>query len=151
MKKYSLVFAASVLVLFGAGCSSAPSTSSSATVPANQPPAAQNPAGTSPTTQAAENVVTYTDSGWSPSSITIRKGDTVIFKNTASDAMRVASNPHPVHTGYPTTGGCVGSTFDSCANIAPGSSWSFTFDFVGSWGYHNHMNPSEMGTVVVQQ
>lgn len=95
-------------------------------------------------------VVAYTDSGFSPKTLTIKKGDTVTFKNNASDDVRVASNPHPVHNGYPTKGGCVGSTFDSCSNIPPGSSWSFTFGFVGSWGYHNHLNPSEGGTIVVQ-
>lgn len=105
---------------------------------------------TSTPSAVATVTVTYTDSGFSPSTVTIPKGGTVIFKNAASDAVRVASNPHPLHTGYPTTGGCVGSTFDSCSNIAPGSSWQFTFTFVGSWGYHNHLNPGEHGTVVVQ-
>ncbi|HUZ92751.1 MAG TPA: hypothetical protein VNG29_02000 [Candidatus Paceibacterota bacterium] len=104
---------------------------------------------TSPQTNT-QYVVTYTDSGFSPSTITVPEGGTVIFKNAASDDVRVASNPHPIHNGYPTTGGCVGSTFDSCSNIAPGGSWSFTFTFVGSWGYHNHLNPGEGGTVVVR-
>lgn len=94
--------------------------------------------------------MTYTDSGFSPSTLTIKKGDTATFTNTASDAMHVASNPHPVHNVYPTNGGCVGSTFDSCGNISPGRSWSFKFDIVGMWGYHNHLNPSEGGTIVVQ-
>lgn len=132
----------------------------------NQPytaPAAYQPSqpATTPTATAPEQstsspqtntqyVVTYTDSGFSPSTITIPKGGTVIFKNAASDDVRVASNPHPIHNGYPATGGCVGSTFDSCSNIAPGSSWSFTFTYVGSWEYHNHLNPGEGGTVVVQ-
>ncbi len=97
-----------------------------------------------------QNVVVYTDSGFSPSTLMVKKGDTVIFKNTASDAMRVAANPHPLHNGYPTTGGCVSSTFDSCQDIAPVSSWSFEFDIVGTWGYHNHLNPGEGGTIVVQ-
>lgn len=98
----------------------------------------------------AQNIITYTDSGFSPSTLTVKKGDTVIFKNTASDDMRVASNPHPRHNGYPTTGGCVSSTFDSCSDIKPDTSWSFTFDIVGTWGFHNHLNPSEGGTIVVQ-
>lgn len=97
-----------------------------------------------------QNIVTYTDSGFSPSTLTIKKGTAAIFKNIASDDMRVASNPHPIHNGYPTEGGCVSSTFDSCSNIKPGISWSFTFDIVGTWRYHNHLNPSEGGTVVVQ-
>ena len=94
--------------------------------------------------------VSYTDKGFSPSVVTVSKGSTVVFKNTASDNIRVSSNPHPVHNGYPTTGGCVGSTFDSCSAIAPGNSWSFTFTLTGKWGYHNHLNPSEGGTIIVQ-
>lgn len=105
---------------------------------------------TTPSAANGQNIVTYTDSGFTPSTLTIKKGDTVIFNNTASDAMRVASNPHPVHDGYPTTGGCISSTFDSCKNIAPKSSWSFKFDIAGKWGYHNHLNPSEGGTITVE-
>lgn len=99
---------------------------------------------------ATQNVVSYTDNGFSPKTLTIKKGETVVFKDAASDDVRIASNPHPLHNGYPTTGGCVASTFDSCQNITPGSSWSFTFDLVGSWGYHNHLNPTEGGMIIVQ-
>lgn len=118
------------------------------------PPAAPTPiTQTQPTASPvvpSSAAVTYTDSGFSPSIVTIQKGGTAVFKNTASDAVRVSSNPHPIHNGYPTTGGCAGSTFDSCSNIAPGGSWSFTFTFAGKWGYHNHLNPSEGGTVIVK-
>ncbi len=86
----------------------------------------------------SQNVVTYSDSGFSPSTVTIKKGDTVIFKNSASDGMRVASNPHPIHNGYPTKGGCVSSTFDSCNNIPPGKSWSFMFTIVGTWKFRSN-------------
>lgn len=120
------------------------------TQPATMPTATAPEQSTSSPQTNTQYIVTYTDSGFSPSTITIPKGGTVIFKNAASDDVRVASNPHPIHNGYPTTGGCVGSTFDSCSNIAPGNSWSFTFTYVGSWGYHNHLNPSEGGTVIVQ-
>ncbi len=97
----------------------------------------------------SQATVTYTDTGFSPASLTIAKGQTVIFQNASSSPMRVASDPHPTHNGYPTTGGCVGSTFDSCMNILPGASWSFKFDYVGSWGYHNHLTPTQKGTIVV--
>jgi len=102
------------------------------------------------TPPTGSNVVVYTDSGFSPSTLTVAKGTTVIFFNNASDAVRVASDPHPLHNGYPTTGGCVSSTFDACANTAPGSQFDFKFDISGTWGFHNHLNPSEKGTIVVQ-
>lgn len=95
-------------------------------------------------------IVTYTDSGFSPSEVTIPKGSAIIFRNYSSGKLRVASNPHPAHNGYPTTGGCVGSTFDSCDNIPTKVSWSFVFDSPGTWGYHNHLNPDKGGTVKVQ-
>jgi plastocyanin len=135
--------------------------SSPPAAPPATPPAAQTPtvpaATPQPTPQPVNGpavpssvTVTYTDNGFSPAMITVKKGDTVVFKNAASDDMWVASNPHPAHTGYPTTGGCRASTFDSCKGIAPGSSWSFTFTVVGTWGYHNHLNAGEGGKVVVQ-
>lgn len=98
----------------------------------------------------AAATITYTDSGFSPSTLTVAKGTTVTFKNDSSSSFYPASDPHPLHNGYPTTGGCVGSTFDACASIPSGSSWSFTFNIAGSWGYHNHLNPSQRGTVAVQ-
>lgn len=113
-------------------------------------PPAPAPAAVSAPTALVGHTVTYTDSGFSPASITVRAGDSVTFKNDSSQPFWPASNPHPVHTGYPTTGGCIGSTFDACGPIAPGGSWSFTFGIKGAWGYHNHLNPGFDGTVVVE-
>lgn len=105
-----------------------------------------------PTPAETHKTVTMeeTSSEFSPAMITIKAGYTVTFVNNSSGNIRVSSDPHPTHTGYPTTGGCVGSTFDSCAPIASGASWSFTFGSKGSWGYHNHFSPSQRGTVVVE-
>lgn len=99
---------------------------------------------------AEEKVVVYTDSGYSPSSITIKKGETVIFKNQSSQSMWTASAMHPTHKLYPTTGGCLGSTFDACQGILPGNNWSFKFDIAGTWKYHNHLNPANYGAVIVE-
>ena len=97
-----------------------------------------------------ENIVNYTDSGYLPKVLKVKVGTTVTFKNESSGKIRTASNPHPIHTGYPTKGGCVNSTFDECQGDAPGTSWQFKFDFPGSWGYHNHMSPSDTGTIIVE-
>ena len=99
----------------------------------------------------SENLVIYTDSGYSPKSLTIKKGETVVFKNESSRGMWTASAMHPTHNGYPTTGGCLGSTFDECEAIQPGGSWSFKFDFAGSWGYHNHVSASHFGKIIVEE
>lgn len=85
--------------------------------------------------------VTYTDSGFSPKEITIKAGDTVNFVNESSKSFWPASNPHPVHTDYP--------EFDAKKDISAGDTYSFKFEKVGTWGYHNHKNPSQIGTVIV--
>ncbi|OGH72112.1 MAG: hypothetical protein A2921_00520 [Candidatus Magasanikbacteria bacterium RIFCSPLOWO2_01_FULL_43_20b] len=97
-----------------------------------------------------EKIITYTDSGFSPATLTIKKGETVVFKNQSAQSMWPASAFHPTHTAYPTTGGCLGSTLDACKGVQLGESWSFQFDFVGNWKYHDHLNPSNFGTIVVE-
>ena len=98
--------------------------------------------------------VAYDGSGFAPSSVTIKKGDTVTF-NSASGNMWVASAPHPAHTGYDGTplekhcaAGYIGEApFDQCAS---GTSFTFTFGKTGTWKYHNHLNPRAYGSVTVQ-
>ncbi len=97
-----------------------------------------------------QDVVTYTDKGFEPAQVTIRKGSAVTFMNRSSMPMRPAADPHPAHTGYPVPGGCVASLLDSCQNIAPGTGWSFRFDAAGTWGYHDHLRPSFKGVVAVK-
>jgi hypothetical protein len=70
--------------------------------------------------------------------------------------MWVASANHPSHTAYNGTSlrehcpDTANSAFDECSATAAGTSWSFTFDKTGSWGFHNHVNASEYGKVIVQ-
>lgn len=95
-------------------------------------------------------IVTYTDAGYSPSSLEIKAGDTVVFKNESSRAMWPASAMHPTHADYPTTGGCLGSAFDACQGVQPGDSWSFQLDIAGAWKYHDHLSPSHFGIITVE-
>ncbi len=96
---------------------------------------------TSATTETSA-MVTYTDNGFSPSTITIKNGQSVTWKNNSSGAMRVASNPHPSHTDLP--------GFDEISLAGPGQSWTYTFAVTGTHGYHNHANPNAGGTIIVQ-
>ena len=99
-------------------------------------------------------VVTLTDSGFSPETITVKKGQTVTFVNQSKSGMWVASDPHPTHQGYDGTTRnehCVpgyegAAPFDECT-VA--NQFTFTFGQVGSWGYHNHVIDEQHGTVVV--
>lgn len=98
--------------------------------------------------------VTYTDTGFSPTSVTVSKGGTVTWVNQSGHAMWVASGIHPTHTVYDGTAlsehcaaGYTGpSPFDQCK---PGDSYTFTFNESGTWQYHNHSGAEDQGTVIV--
>lgn len=123
--------------------------------PTGAQPAVEAPATGAPTggvKPAGEEVlVIYTDKGFSPNPITISKGDSVLFMNRSTKQMWPASAVHPTHTQYPTTGGCIGSTFDACRGIGNGNGWAFQFDIAGTWKYHNHLNVADTGTVIVKE
>lgn len=127
----------------------APVPQPSTSEPSNQTPLPQSSAGPAPI--ANKNTVTYTDAGYSPTTLQVKVGETVTFKNQSSRSMWTASGKHPTHLLYPTTGGCIGSTFDACAGIQPSNDWSFRFDILGTWKYHNHLNPSDTGTIIVEK
>lgn len=105
---------------------------------------------------AAPVTVTYTDAGFSPSTVTVKQGTAVTFVNASTREMRVASDEHPSHTGYDGTNkdthcaeGYTGpKPFDECE---VGMSFTFTFDRAGTWGFHNHRNDDDHGTVIVTQ
>lgn len=86
--------------------------------------------------------ITIESFGFSPATITIKKGTTITWINNDSVNHLVASNPHPVHTDLP--------GFQS-QNLSLGESYSFTFDKVGTFGYHCHLHPSMRGTVIVTE
>lgn len=97
-----------------------------------------------------KNLVTLTETGFSPDVINIKFGDVVTFLNKSSRPMWPAAAEHPVHRDYPTTGSCLGSTFDPCKGIPIGGSWSFKVDIPGSWRYHNHLDPRTQGIIVAE-
>lgn len=99
------------------------------------------------------SVVTYTSDGFSPSRVTINKGESVHFINQSDRKLWVASDVHPTHAAYPERdlSNCLGSSFDQCKAVGTGESWDFTFDAPGEWDYHNHMRARDVGTVVVAE
>jgi plastocyanin len=109
-----------------------------------------------PGTSVSEHIITYTDNGYTPKSLTVKNGDTVTYKNNSAKSMWPASAKHPTHEVYSGTTladhcpDASGTAFDACKGIAPGSSWSFVFHKPGSWNYHDHLTPTFFGSVVVQ-
>lgn len=98
--------------------------------------------------------VTYSASGFSPNTVTIKVGGTVTWHDDGTGRMWVASAQHPTHTAYSGTTlqqHCSDTTdvsFDECKN---GSTYTFTFTKPGTWNYHNHSQASHFGTVIVEE
>lgn len=163
MKKL-LIIASASLLLVGAGCAASTTSqtelNTGTTANEQQTPPPNANAGANANTgvtvqgngvqvdvnaHAAANVAVAITAGgtFSPAVITVKKGTTVIWTNSGSAMVQVASNPHPTHNDYP--------GFDSKSAIGAGETYAFTFDKAGSWGYHNHLNPTVMGTVIVTE
>lgn len=68
-------------------------------------------------------------------------GTTVVWVNNNGQAATVNSDPHPTHTLFP---------FLNLGGFEDGSSVSAKFDKVGVYTYHNHLDPTETGTVIVE-
>ncbi len=144
-KSYLVVGAVVIVVLLGVYLMK-PQKSTQMT----KPSAEQSATTTQPTSgetgtmmKKAAAVIKYTDNGFVPKSVTIKKGETVEWDNETTDSMWVASSPHPQHTDYP--------GFDQLKGAGKGESYSFTFDKAGNWKYHNHLDPKDYGVVIVQE
>lgn len=91
--------------------------------------------------QPAAATITYSDNGFSPATVTVKSGDTVAIKNTSSQPLQFDSDPHPDHTDDPEL---------NVGIVNPGKEATFTVTTTGSHGYHNHLNSSDRGTIIVQ-
>ncbi len=149
-----------VIVLVGAywwWSTSQSATPQSASVQSAGSNAPMIPAASAPS-QAASSApmsatVTFNGSGFSPANVTIAQGGTVNWVSSAGNIW-VASDPHPTHNGYDGTTQeqhCVPNytgpaPFDQCIES---TTFSFTFNKVGTWGYHDHLDTGARGTVTV--
>lgn len=86
--------------------------------------------------------VAIDDSGqFSPSAVKVKKGGKVTWTNKGARAVWPASAFHPTHLLYP--------GFDALQSLKPGETYSFIFEKVGSWKYHDHLNSGVTGVVEV--
>jgi len=85
--------------------------------------------------------VVLTKSGFEPNEIKIKAKTLVVWVNKSGEAATVNSDNHPTHFLYP---------FLNLGEFADGSSVQVTFDNPGKYTYHNHLNPEQKGTVIVE-
>lgn len=86
--------------------------------------------------------IRYTDSGFEPKELSVPLGTMVHFINESTNDVWVASNEHPGHTDLP--------TFDQFGFGKTGEQYVYAFDQAGAWRYHDHLNPTAEGVIIVE-
>jgi plastocyanin len=92
-------------------------------------------------TAKSSATITYNGTDFSPSSVTVTSGGSIKVINDSSAELDFDSDPHPVHTDNPEL---------NAGDIIGGKSKTFTVKTKGEWGYHNHHNPTQGGTIIVE-
>ncbi len=101
-----------------------------------------NPVGETPQMDRDALTITYTDNGFEPKDITVKKGSTVTVKNSTSGFMQFSSDDHPVHQDNEEM---------NLKNIGAGESVTYTASKTGTWGFHDHIEDSKTGTITVTE
>ncbi|OGK13881.1 hypothetical protein A3C98_01860 [Candidatus Roizmanbacteria bacterium RIFCSPHIGHO2_02_FULL_37_15] len=91
--------------------------------------------------ESERTVVSVTDTGFEPQTVTVKVGTKVVWRNKTNATVNVSSAKHPTHLEYPPL---------NLANFEPGETISLVFTEAGTYKYHDHLNPSKFGTVVVE-
>lgn len=141
MSKNVVIAAVVIIVLILAGWYFTRPKSTTPEVSQPAPTASQSASASPSAVTTAKNMVSITANGYAPNSLTIKAGESVTWTNNDSADHTVNSDPHPTHTLYP---------FLNLGVIKPGDSKSATFEKVGTYTYHDHLNPSNKGTVTVE-
>ena len=104
-------------------------------------PAEETATPTPEATKQKEAMVTLSKNGFSPKTVTVKTGDKVFWKNESGETATVNSAPHPIHTTYPKL---------NLGNFEDGETLELIFTDPGTYNYHNHLNVSQTGSVIVE-
>lgn len=85
-------------------------------------------------------IISYTNSGFSPATLTIKKGKGVRFINNSDKAMRVFADDKNSQ---------IFGSLSQSKTVGRGGTYDFTFTQAGNWAYHNANNTADRGTVLV--
>ena len=108
--------------------------------PSKTPTSSQSQNSTPVTNQSTSNTINFDGSKFSPATLTVKSGTTVTIKNTSSNDVQMESNPHPVHT----------DDIDlNVGLVSAGQSKTFIVIKTGSFGYHDHLDPSIQGRITI--
>lgn len=93
------------------------------------------------TARKKELIVNVTANGFEPATVTVKSGAKVTWMNKSGSTANVSSAKHPTHLVYPPL---------NLGDFDDGKSVSLVFAKPGTYQYHNHLNPSQLGKVVVE-
>jgi len=91
---------------------------------------------------AAAATITYTDNGFTPAKVVVKKGDVITVKNSSTQDLQFSSADHPSHLLDPELNMNI---------LKPGESGNITISTVGTHGYHNHLDASMTGVIEVTE
>ena len=150
-KKYLLLICAVAVVVIGIGVvflmgkdASAPASESSDQPTTQSQAQSDSTIATDSSNDSGElaATITFTDEGFTPSQLTVKKGATVTVKNESKSKVQFSSDDHPTHRL---------ETEMNLRVLSPGESGMFIVTKVGAWGFHDHIDDSKTGTLTVTQ
>lgn len=97
------------------------------------------PIGEETVKQAA--VVTFNNGQFSPAKLIVKKREKIIIRNESDTKIQFNSDAHPVHNLYPEL---------NLGVMEPGQLKSLVLTKEGIYTYHNHLNASERGQLVIE-
>jgi plastocyanin len=92
-----------------------------------------------------EVTIAYSDAGFASSRAILKNGGKITWINKSSREVKIGADPHPIHTGNREVSGG-----EFTLDLKPGDQKTVSVSKVGTFGYHNHLNPSDTGEIVVQ-
>ena len=88
-----------------------------------------------------EAIVTLDETNFSPNNLKVKAGTSVKWINKSGKTASVNSDDHPTHQL---------NSFLNLGDFTNGSALEVLFERPGIYGYHNHRNASQNGTVTVE-
>lgn len=118
----------------------APATTQQTETPQNETSQPEN-ASDSPLFEGTATI-TFTNNGFSPSTLTVKKGTKVTVVNNSSNPVQFSSDNHPTHRANPEM---------NMMELSPGNNATFTANTLGTHGFHDHIDDSKTGTLIVTE
>lgn len=143
MNNKTLILIIGLIIVFGVGFIFLGNNSNKMEQPLNvNPTQAQiSPSENKNNQKIQEAKVIVTTNGFTPQTLTVKAGTKVVWINQDKDVANVSSDVHPTHQVYPPL---------NLGNFSSSSSVQLVFEKAGTYKYHNHLNPSQTGTIMVE-